>query len=68
MHRDIKLDNILMRVDGTIVYIDFGFSTTKEGGTVLGAPMYRAPEIQRAKVGGKYNKKADVYSLGVVFK
>jgi hypothetical protein len=30
--------------------------------------MYRAPEIYRAKVGGKYNKKADVYSLGMVFK
>ena len=70
IHRDIKPENIFMNDNMEVKIGDFGISkhfqtdeeyalTLKKAGTVY----YIAPEILRS---GKYNKKADMYSLGCI--
>lgn len=65
MHRDLKLDNILIH-KGKIKVADFGFSKLLNDGalakTLLGSPMNMAPEIYDGKA---YDFKADVWSLGI---
>ena len=74
IHRDLKLKNIMVKKDenidriGFIVKLsDFGFSKQlKDGdltGTCLGSPATQAPEVKFEK---KYNKKADLWSIGVI--
>ena len=54
IHRDIKLDNILIDLTNTIKICDFGVSRKIEKGNLIyercGTPAYIAPEIY-AKVG-----------------
>jgi len=72
VHRDIKLENILMDKNGKIRLIDFGLCDTALDSDrkvrlcqdSVGSPAYIAPEIMTAK---PYNGfKADVWSSGVV--
>jgi eukaryotic-like serine/threonine-protein kinase len=73
IHRDIKPANILISKDGEVKLTDFGIATTKEAddegltkaGMTLGTPAYMSPEqISDTR---KVDKRADIYSLGVVF-
>lgn len=68
-HRDIKPENILLDSNCKIKLADFGFATILDEGqknrTVLGTERYMSPEIL-----GNHSydaKKADIFSLGVVF-
>ncbi|XP_047449854.1 ribosomal protein S6 kinase-related protein isoform X2 [Mugil cephalus] len=67
MHRDIKLENILLSDQGHLRLSDFGLSCRlKRGGrafTICGTIQYMAPEILS---GGPYSHAADWWSLGVV--
>lgn len=71
LHRDIKLDNIMLRTAdndlSNIVLIDFGLSRFVSPGdlahTKVGTNEYMAPEIVNDTA---YTGKADVWSLGVV--
>mgnify|MGYP003328626391 CR=1 FL=1 len=70
VHRDIKLENILIdsRNDGILVKLtDFGFSTFKpQGGKLnkgVGSRYYIAPEILKKH---SYDEKIDVWSATVV--
>eukprot|EP01084_Bolivina_argentea_P179724 310539_1 len=68
IHRDIKSGNILLNMKGQCKLADFGISKAFENTiaackTVIGTPYWMAPEIF---TDGKYNTKADVWSLGVV--
>ncbi len=72
IHRDIKPGNILLSRQGEVKLVDFGIATsledTEDGltreGMVLGTPSYIPPEqIDDAK---NVDKRADIYSLGVV--
>lgn len=67
VHRDIKLDNIMLSGnDYTLKFVDFGFATEKSNGyltTFLGTPNYAAPEIHlKQPYLGVYE---DIFSLGV---
>lgn len=69
IHRDLKLENILMTSldeDADIRLADFGFAAemTPENLSVFcGSPGYVAPEILNKRI---YDGKADVFSLGVI--
>lgn len=66
-HRDLKPENILMESEGVIKIIDFGtaiaFNPDKGMNTMLGTPIYMAPEIF---TDGVYDEKCDVWSVGVI--
>jgi serine/threonine protein kinase len=70
MHRDIKMDNILVRNNGKfleIKIINFGFSELycpNESYKKCGTPGFVAPEIFFTN---QYTTKIDVFSLGVIF-
>jgi serine/threonine protein kinase len=73
IHRDLKLKNILVKYDNKVPEIgfiaklsDFGFSKVMDEDitmTKLGTPATMAPEILQGK---PYNKKADLWSIGVI--
>ncbi|GAB1220378.1 hypothetical protein ENUP19_0052G0061 [Entamoeba nuttalli] len=66
IHRDIKLENILLTSNGIIKITDFGLSKdTKKSiaETICGTPMYVSPELLS---GQNYNEKTDIWSAGVV--
>lgn len=68
-HRDLKPENVLIDVKnrGTIKVIDFGTSHHyADNSNVMhqqyGTPYYIAPEV----LGGTYNEKCDLWSIGVM--
>lgn len=67
LHRDIKLDNILLTNDGCAKLCDFGVSLLMEEGRLAfdqsGTPAYIAPELLRGH--GYSGFKADVWNLGI---
>lgn len=66
LHRDIKLDNILLDKNNNLKLCDFGISLKIEPDTYYtdrcGTPAYIAPEIIKSKY---KNFKSDYWSLGV---
>ena len=67
VHRDIKLDNILLDGQGNVKIGDFGVSRRVDQDELLfeqcGTPAYIAPEILRNK---GYGLNVDLWSAGVV--
>jgi len=67
IHRDIKVDNILLDKDGSVKLADFGTAVQLtfqrlQRNTLAGTPYYMAPElIQRIP----YKEKVDIWSVGI---
>lgn len=68
LHRDIKLDNILMDGEGGVKICDFGVSRLVKNNHIIkeqcGTPAYLAPEIIIDE--GYEGFYADIWSLGVL--
>jgi 5'-AMP-activated protein kinase catalytic alpha subunit len=68
LHRDIKLDNILLDEHNEPTICDFGVSRRMADGEVIheqcGTPAYIAPEVITDE--GYSGLKADVWSLGIM--
>ena len=68
VHRDIKLDNILIDLDNNIKICDFGVSKIIKKGDIMldqcGTPAYIAPEILKNR--GYEGFGVDIWSAGVV--
>ncbi|CAD8189500.1 unnamed protein product [Paramecium octaurelia] len=69
IHRDLKLDNIVLENENdikSIKIIDFGFAVEFGYQNIMrcGTPGYMAPEILNQE---DYNELVDIYSLGSVF-
>jgi len=68
VHRDVKLENLLLDEHNTIKIIDFGFSTIVPPGKKLkvfcGTPSYMAPEIVSRKENSGFC--ADIWATGVL--
>ncbi len=67
IHRDIKLENIMISDNGNVKIVDFGFAVKCKHGeyrtTYCGTTEYLAPEII---LNGKYNTCVDNWALGVL--
>jgi len=71
IHRDLKIDNIMLRDDGSLALTDYGvsknillsadFLTEDE---FHGSPYYVSPELIS---GEPCSQSSDIYSLGIVF-
>lgn len=67
IHRDIKVENILLKAPHFPLLTDFGLATmaddTEQMARRCGSPGYIAPEMC---VGRRYGSKVDVFGMGVV--
>lgn len=70
VHRDIKLENILLDQRGDAYLSDFGIARIVDGtrltatGGVMGTPLYISPEQARGETNLDY--RSDLYSLAVI--
>ncbi|MBI3929147.1 MAG: serine/threonine protein kinase [Armatimonadetes bacterium] len=69
VHRDLKLENVMLTAAGRVVLMDFGLarsqdvSAVTQTGSAMGTPAYMAPE---QIMGAAPHPSADQYSLGVM--
>jgi len=69
VHRDVSPQNLFVTYEGNVKVVDFGIASASDrvhhtsAGQVKGKFSYMAPEQSR---GGKIDRRADVWALGVV--
>lgn len=67
IHRDLKLENILLTAQGGVKVIDFGISqlyTETAQAQIMGTPVYMSPEQQTDPLHVDFS--TDIYALGII--
>jgi serine/threonine protein kinase len=69
MHRDLKLENVLLNNNFEPVICDFGLSAIVQAGRNqtmnIGTPLYMAPELFGDDFGDQYGFPVDIYAYGI---
>lgn len=66
LYLDLKLENIMLKKDGTLKLIDFGIAgRIAERGSLYGTPGYAAPE-QYYNCGELLDERTDVFAFGML--
>lgn len=69
IHRDLKLENLLLDKNKNIIITDFGFVNSFTNGSLMktscGSPCYAAPELVLTQTPYQ-GKKVDIWSLGII--
>ena len=67
MHRDLKLENLMLDINGYVKIIDFGLAKRLNpqdvANTVCGTPFYYAPELISLQ---SYDKSVDWWAIGIL--
>ncbi len=68
IHRDVKLDNVMITVAGDVKLMDFGLAKAINGSpdksiVITGTPLYMSPE---QIMGAELDHRTDIYALGVM--
>ncbi len=64
LHLDIKPDNIICGVDGTLVLVDFGAAFREDGGKLPGKGTQQFAPPEQSDPQGKVDERSDLYALG----
>ena len=67
IHRDLKLENVMLDTDGYVKIIDYGLAKMLNEGelanSICGTPIYLAPEIVQSQ---PYDKTVDWWAIGIM--
>ena len=69
IHRDLKLENVMLKRDGTLKLMDFGIARFLDEvnltvtGALIGSPAYMSPEQAMERV---LDRRSDLFSLGTL--